>query len=62
MSDEIAKYIERLKEVKNELLENFSDRDEAIEYLVKETNLSEEECSNAYDILVKIDISKNIQQ
>ncbi|MBQ8350045.1 MAG: hypothetical protein IJY19_10500 [Ruminococcus sp.] len=62
MSDEIAKYIERLKEVKNELLENFSDRDEAIEYLVKETNLSEEECSNAYDILVKIDFSKNIQQ
>ncbi|MCM1269888.1 MAG: hypothetical protein NC247_04575 [Ruminococcus flavefaciens] len=62
MSDEIAKYIERLKEVKNELLENFSNRDEAIEYLVKETNLSEEECSNAYDILVKIDFSKNIQQ
>ncbi len=62
MSDEIAKYIERVKEVKNELLENFSDRDEAIEYLVKETNLSEEECSNAYDILVKIDFSKNIQQ
>lgn len=62
MSDEIAKYIERLKEVKNELLENFSNRDEAIEYLVKETNLSKEECSNAYDILVKIDFSKNIQQ
>ena len=62
MSDEIAKYIERVKEVKNELLENFSNRDEAIEYLVKETNLSEEECSNAYDILVKIDFSKNIQQ
>lgn len=62
MSDEIAKYIEKLKEVKNELLENFSNRDEAIEYLVKETNLSEEECSDAYDILVKIDFSKNIQQ
>ncbi len=61
MSDKLAKYIERLKEVKNELLENFSDRNEAIEYLVKETNLSEEECSNAYDILVKIDFSKNIQ-
>lgn len=62
MSNEIAKYIERIKEVKNELLENFSNRDEAIEYLVKETNLSEEECSNAYDILIKIDFSKNIQQ
>ena len=62
MSDELAKYIEILKEVKNELLENFSTRDEAIEYLVKETNLSEEECSNAYDLLVKIDFSKDIQQ
>ncbi len=61
MGDELAKYIERLKEVKTELLENFSNRDEAIEYLVKETNLSEEECSNAYDLLVKIDFSKNIQ-
>lgn len=58
MSDEITKAIERFKEVKNELLENFSSRDEAIEYLVKETNLSKEECSNAYDILVKIDFSK----
>lgn len=62
MSDEVTKVIEIFKEVKNELLENFSTRDEAIEYLVKETNLSEEECSNAYDILVKIDFSKNIQQ
>lgn len=62
MSDELAKYIERLKEVKTELLEIFSTRDEAIEYLVKETNLSEEECSNAYDLLVKIDFSKNVQQ
>ena len=62
MSDELAKYIEILKEVKNELLENFSTRDEAIQYLVKETNLSEEECSNAYDLFVKIDFSKNIQQ
>ena len=62
MSDELAKYIEILKEVKNELIENFSTRDEAIEYLVKETNLSEEECSNAYDLLAKIDFSKNILQ
>ena len=62
MSDELAQYIERLKEVKKELLGNFSTRDEGIEYLVKQTNLSEEECSNAYDLLVKIDFSKNIQQ
>ncbi len=59
MSDEVKKAIDRLKEVK-EILEKFSTRDEAIEYLVKETNLSEE-CSNAYDILIKIDFSKNIE-
>ena len=59
--DEVKKSIEKLKEVK-ELLEKFSTRDEAIEYLVKETNLSKEECSNAYDILIKIDFSKNIEQ
>lgn len=57
---EVKKAIDRLKEVK-ELLEKFSTRDEAVEYLVKETNLSEEECSNAYDILVKIDFSKKIE-
>ena len=62
MSGDVAKYIERLKEVKNELLEKFSTRDEAIQYMVKETNLSEEECSNAYDLLIKIDFSKNIEQ
>ncbi len=54
------KYIEKLQEVKKELLEKFSTREEAIEYLVKETNLSKEECSNAYDLLIKIDFSKNI--
>lgn len=60
MSDELKKAIDRLKEVK-ELLEKFSTRNEAIEYLAKETNLSEEECSNAYDILIKIDFNKNIE-
>ncbi len=62
MNDEVKKYIETLKEVKKELLEKFSTKEEAIEYLVKETNLSKEECSNAYDLLIKIDFSKNIDQ
>ncbi len=61
MSDEVRKVMERLKEVKK-LLEKFSTKEEAIEYLVKETNLSKEECSNAYDILIKIDFSKNIDK
>ncbi len=62
MSNEVKKYIERLKEVKEELLEKFSTKEEAIEYFMKETNLSKEECSNAYDILIKIDFSKNFDQ
>ncbi len=62
MSDEVKKYMEILKEVKKELLEKFSTREEAIAYLVKETNLSKEECSNAYDLLIKINFSKNIDQ
>ncbi len=61
MSDEVKQFIEKLKEVQKELQEKFSTREEAIEYLVKETNLSKEECSNAYDLLIKIDFSKNIE-
>lgn len=49
--------IDRLKEAK-EILEKFSSREEAIEYLVNETKLSKEECSNAYDILIRIDLNK----
>ncbi len=60
MNDEVKKIIEKFKEVKKELLEKFSNREDAIEYLVKETNLSKDECSNAYDLLIKIDFSKKI--
>ena len=54
MDDRLKESIVRLKEVK-EILEKFSSREEAIEYLVNETKLSKEECLNAYDILMKID-------
>ena len=58
MDDNKLKYaIDRLKEAK-EILEKFSSREEAIEYLVNETKLSKEECSNAYDILIRIDLNK----
>ncbi len=46
---------------KNYEAKKFSTRDEAVEYLAKKINLSEKECSNAYEILVKIDFSKNIE-
>lgn len=54
MNDEVKNVIEKFKEVKN-ILKNFTDRNEAIEYLVNETKLSKEECSTAYDIIMKIE-------
>lgn len=36
------------------LLQRFEDKQEAITYLVKETGLSEEECTSAYDIYIKM--------
>ncbi len=54
MNNEVKKVIEKFKEVKN-ILKDFSNKDEAIEYLVDETKLSKEECSTAYDIIMKIE-------
>ncbi len=54
MNNEVKKVIEKFKEVKN-ILKCFSTKDEAIEFLVKETKLSKEECNNAYDIIMKIE-------
>ncbi len=54
MNNEVKKVIEKFKEVKN-ILKGFSTKDEAIEYLVNETKLSKEECSTAYDIIMKIE-------
>ncbi len=38
MNNEVTKVIEKFKEVKN-ILKDFSNKDEAIEYLVNETKL-----------------------
>lgn len=54
MNNEVKKVIEKFKEVKK-ILKNFTDKNEAIEYLVNETKLSKEECSTAYDIIMKIE-------
>ena len=54
MEKELQEAIVRFKETKN-ILEKFPVREEAIEFLVKETGLSKEECATAYDILMKID-------
>lgn len=54
MNNEVEKVIEKFKEVKN-ILTAFSAKDEAIKFLVNETKLSKEECSDAYDIIMKIE-------
>ncbi len=54
MNSEVKNAIEIFKEVKK-ILKDFSNKEEAIEYLVKETKLSKEECSTAYDIIIKIE-------
>lgn len=54
MNNEVKQVIEKFKEVKD-ILKEFANRDEAIEYLVNETKLSKEECSTAYDIIMKIE-------
>lgn len=54
MNTEIKAVIEKFKEV-NDILKNFNNKDEAIEYLVNETKISKEECSTAYDIIMKIE-------
>lgn len=60
MDEKIKLAIERLKESK-EILKKFTTKEEAIEYLVKETGITEEECAEAYNILIKIDLNKNIE-
>ena len=53
MNNEIETATQKFKEVRD-ILKNFSNKDEAIEFLVNETKLSKEECSTAYDIIIKI--------
>lgn len=54
MNNEIKNVIEKFKEVRD-ILKKFDNKDEAIEYLMNETKLSKEECSIAYDIIMKIE-------
>lgn len=54
MNNDVTRIVEKFKEVKN-ILKEASNRDAAIEYLVNETKLSKEECTFAYDIIMKIE-------
>jgi len=49
--------IKKIEEFK-ELMLQFNNKKEAIDYLVKETGLSNQECSEAYDFAMKTDFSK----
>lgn len=52
--DEFRTYIQRLKEFKK-IISKFDTKDDAIDYLIKETGLSKQECKDAYDIAIKTD-------
>lgn len=54
MNSDVNKVIEQFKEVKK-ILKDFSTKEEAIAYLVNETKLTKEECSIAYDMIMKIE-------
>lgn len=54
MNHEVKQVVLKFKEVKD-ILKEIADKDEAIEYLVNETKLSKEECTTAYDIIMKIE-------
>lgn len=58
MNNELNEAILKLEEIKG-LLKKFSNREEAIEFLVKETGISKEECTTAYDFFTKKKLAKN---
>ena len=52
MDKKIKDEVNALKEVKD-ILEKFSNEEEGVEYLVNETGLSKEECTSAYNFIIK---------
>lgn len=55
--NDFRNYIEKQKEFKK-ILSNFKSKEEAIEYLIEKTGLSRKECTDEYDISMKIDYNK----
>lgn len=49
--------VQRMSELKEEI-SKFPSKEEAIKFLMQETGLSKKECSDAYDVTVKIDFTK----
>lgn len=55
--NEFRTYMQKLKEFK-EIISKFKSKNEAVNYLIKETGLSKQECEDAYNITMKIDFDK----
>ena len=55
--DEFRTYMQRMKEFK-EIISKFDSKDEAINYLIKETGLPKQECKDAYDFAMKTNVDK----
>ena len=52
MDKKIKDAVNKLKEVKD-ILKKFSNEEEGVQYLVNETGLSKEECTSAYNFIIK---------
>lgn len=55
--EEIRSSINKLNQFKNDM-QKFNSRQKAVDYLLKETNLSKKECENAYGFIINLDIEK----
>lgn len=55
--DEFSSYVQRLKEFKK-IISKFESKNEAINYLIKETGLSKQECKEVYDFVIKNDFNE----
>lgn len=53
--EEFRSSVDRLEEFQQTMKE-FSSKRDAIQYLIKETNLSKKECIEAYDFIMKLDL------
>ncbi|MCM1052954.1 MAG: helix-turn-helix domain-containing protein [Ruminococcus sp.] len=58
-STDFKNALKSFKETKK-ILKEFKNKEEAINYLMRETKLSKKECTNAYEILIKLDLNHNI--
>lgn len=54
MEDHLKLAMKRFLEARS-LLETFSSKEEAVDYLAKETGISKDECAAAYDTLIRMD-------